>query len=264
MQTQAKSTWRAFPPAAAREDCALCRGTGWRLVPGSAGASARPCPCRELGRLLELKNRVRVPERYTHCTLDSYSPANPSQERALCAARRFVQNYPRVERDLFFVGGPGSGKTHLALGIARELVHRFCEDVLFIDFGQWIAEQTSGGDFPVGRGNPGWEAAEQAALLIVDDFGMVQPAPRAVFVTESLVRARIGARRRTIYTGEWFRCRALFSEGAPPPAASSSEMLMRTFSPHTLLRLLGGVKVIPVRGRDFRKQDRRSPLLFSY
>jgi len=93
---------------------------------------------------------------------------------------------------------------------------------------------------------------------------MVQPAPRAVFVTESLVRARIGARRRTIYTGEWFRCRALFSEGAPPPAASSSEMLMRTFSPHTLLRLLGGVKVIPVRGRDFRKQDRRSPLLFSY
>lgn len=263
MQTQAKSTWRAFPPASARENCALCRGTGWRLVSGSAGAGARPCPCRGLGRLLELKNRVRIPERYTQCTLDSYCPANPSQERALCAARRFVQNYPRVGRDLFFAGGPGTGKTHLAVGIAHELVHRFCEDVLFMDFAQWIAEQMSAPDFSIGRGNPGWEAAERASLLIVDDFGMMQLAKRAVSMAESLVRSRIRGGRRTVYTGEWFRCRALFGQGPPAPAASSSELLMRAFSPHTLLRLLGGVKVIPVRGQDYRQQDRRSPPLFS-
>lgn len=262
MQPQAKSTWRAFPPASAREDCAFCRGTGWRLVSGWACASARPCPCRELGRLLELKNRVRIPERYSHCTLDSYAPTNPSQERALCAARRFVQNYPRVERDLFFAGGPGTGKTHLALGIARELVHRFCENVLFIDFAQWIAEQMSDRRSAIGRGNPGWEAAERASLLIVDDFGMRQPAQRVVFTAESLVCARIRARRRTVYTGEWFRCRELFGQSPLAPAASSSEMLMRAFSPRTLLRLLGGVKVIPVRGQDYRKQDRRSPPLF--
>jgi len=48
----------------AREDCALCKGTGWKLVPrkdGAAGQMAVVCECGMEERAEKVMERARVP-----------------------------------------------------------------------------------------------------------------------------------------------------------------------------------------------------------
>ena len=60
----------------AREDCALCKGTGWRLMPRKAGAPGQvavPCECGSEERAEKVMERARVPKRYEHCDFQSYA-----------------------------------------------------------------------------------------------------------------------------------------------------------------------------------------------
>ena len=60
----------------AREDCALCKGTGWKMVPrkeGVVGQMAVACECGMEERAEKLMERARVPKRYEHCDFESYA-----------------------------------------------------------------------------------------------------------------------------------------------------------------------------------------------
>jgi len=60
----------------AREDCTLCKGTGWRLVPrkdGAAGQMAVACECGMEERAEKVMERAHVPKRYEHCDFESYA-----------------------------------------------------------------------------------------------------------------------------------------------------------------------------------------------
>ena len=61
-----------------------------------------------------------VPERYWNESLDTYVPHSKETAYALEVARKFV-NSKRRGRILILCGKPGTGKTHLACGILREL-----------------------------------------------------------------------------------------------------------------------------------------------
>jgi DNA replication protein DnaC len=154
-------------------------------------------------------------------------------------------------RDLFLTGGPGTGKTHLAVGIAQELVSRFCRDVLFLDFGGFVSSLLES-DYAANRRSSQWECVRQSSLLVVDNFGMIRPSAEKAHVAEELVLTRIGARRRTIYTGESFRCRGLFGTKHSANGVSSTEKLLRALSPRALMELLGNARILLVEGQDYR------------
>ena len=90
MQILTKHTWRASPPLLAREERTVCNGMGWELLPISGFSRARRCPCSALSRMVNLKERARMPQRYEHCLLDSFLSGNSSQTRALIEARKFA------------------------------------------------------------------------------------------------------------------------------------------------------------------------------
>ena len=59
----------------ALENCSLCRGTGWKLVPrtdGTRGNVAVACDCGMEERATRTMERARVPKRYEHCDFESY------------------------------------------------------------------------------------------------------------------------------------------------------------------------------------------------
>lgn len=251
-----KSTWRASPPLFALENCTICQGTGWQLVAISGSSQARRCPCRDLTRLVRLKESVGIPQRYEHCSLDSFDPHNLSQIRALSEARKFVERYPGVSRGLFFTGAPGTGKTHLAAAILRDLANRIQEDLLFVDFQTILPSQNVAMPGMVAR-RQDEKRLQRISLLVVDSFGLGSPTADDVRFIQQLLEMRLQHKRVTILTGEPVRCRDLF-QGRKSTHISRTQIFLSALHPALLMELLSAVKVLGITGEDYRRSN--SPL----
>ena len=68
-----------------------------------------------------------IPERFKDRTLDSYVAQTSGQQKALAFAKEYAENFDQViktGRSAIFVGKPGTGKTHLAIGIALSIMQQ--------------------------------------------------------------------------------------------------------------------------------------------
>ncbi|MGB9435047.1 MAG: ATP-binding protein, partial [Candidatus Acidiferrum sp.] len=137
----------------AREDCPLCKGTGWKLVArkeGTPGEMAVACECGMEERAEKVMERARIPKRYEHCDFESYVPDladgkiwtvqhEQSLKQAKLLAQGFVRDYPVTEKGLLFMGPSGVGKTHLAVAALKELIRRGHAG-LFCDYRELLKE----------------------------------------------------------------------------------------------------------------------------
>src|SRR5947209_3419330 len=121
------------------ENCTLCRGTGWKLVPrpdGTRGTVAAACDCGMEERATREMERARIPKRYEHCDFESYATDladgktwttqhSQSLKQANLLTQGFVKDYPSsAEKGLLLMGPSGVGKTHLAVASLKELIRR--------------------------------------------------------------------------------------------------------------------------------------------
>lgn len=75
-----------------------------------------------------------IPERFTDRTLNNFVATTPEQVSALAFATAYADGFAEVlktGRCAMFVGNVGTGKTHLAAGIALRLMRRDARPVLF-------------------------------------------------------------------------------------------------------------------------------------
>jgi DNA replication protein DnaC len=73
----------------------------------------------------QLISRAAIPPRFAERTLEGYRATLDSQKKALAVASAYAERFEDVmERgsSLMFVGKPGTGKTHLACGIANKIM----------------------------------------------------------------------------------------------------------------------------------------------
>jgi DNA replication protein DnaC len=66
-----------------------------------------------------------IPERFRSRTLESYTPAGDGQRSALAFSQEYACNFStaiETGRSAIFCGKPGTGKTHLAVGIGLEVM----------------------------------------------------------------------------------------------------------------------------------------------
>jgi len=74
-----------------------------------------------LGKLKE----AGIPDRFKSRTLDTYIAENEGQRRALSFATEYAEKFEEESksgRSAIFCGMPGTGKTHLSIGIALEIM----------------------------------------------------------------------------------------------------------------------------------------------
>ena len=94
----------------ALENCKLCRGTGWQLVPrgdGTAGSVAVACDCGMEERASRVMERARIPKRYEHCDFESYvtdltdgKTWTPQHAHSLKQAKLFTQGFVRDRKSV--------------------------------------------------------------------------------------------------------------------------------------------------------------------
>jgi len=191
MSTQTEST------------CPICGGTGWRGVPGSKEREVIRCECRVRGRAERLLAAAKIPRHYADCDLSSF---NLEGERGVFAAAKraaetFAEKYPIDKTGLLFVGNPGVGKTHLAVGILRKLILEKGVPCLFVDYRELLRaiQHTY---------NPSVQMTEmdvlrpifETEIVLIDELGATRTSQWVWDTVAHILNSRYSEDRTTILT----------------------------------------------------------------
>jgi DNA replication protein DnaC len=102
------------------------------------------CDCIKSSRADRLLENAKIPQRYAHCELANFDVLHSldrSIEKAKIAAEKFVDEYPMSQPfGLLFMGTQGVGKTHLAVGIIKQLMQLKSVPCLFRTFPELLKE----------------------------------------------------------------------------------------------------------------------------
>ena len=260
----------------AREDCLLCKGTGWRLVPRkdkTPGQVAVACECGVEERAEKIMERARVPKRYEHCDFESYATDltdgktwTTHHEQALKQAKLltqgFVRDYPGTEKGLLLMGPSGVGKTHLAVAALKELIRRG-NNGLFCDYRELLKEiQASYNPSSQSTEMGVLESIRMAELLVLDDLGASKPSAWVLDIIALVLNARYNEKRPTILTTNYFDDAA----GSEPPARLpggqrvivKEDTLADRIGARMRSRLYEMCRTVEVHAPDFRREARQA------
>jgi len=253
----------------ALENCQLCRGTGWKMVPRADGAGrvAMPCDCGIEDRATRVLERARVPKRYEHCDFESYSTdvgvtAQHAQslKQAKLVTQGFVRDYPGgSEKGLLLMGPSGVGKTHLAVAALKELIRRGHQG-LFCDYRELLKEIQA-------SYNPASQSTEMAILepvrtsevLVLDDLGASKPSDWVRDIVGIVLNARYNEKRTTIITTNYIDNPASDGEPARLPSGklvppTREDSLEQRIGSRMRSRLFEMCRTVEVIAPDFRRE----------
>jgi DNA replication protein DnaC len=252
----------------AREDCLLCRGTGWKLVArkdGAPGNMAVPCECGMEERSEKVMERARIPKRYEHCDFESFSTdiGTPQQQQSLKLAKMqvegFLRDYPATEQGLLLAGPSGAGKTHLAVAALKDLIRRG-HNGLFCDYRELLKEIQ-------GSYNAASESTELgilepirgAEVLVLDDLGASKPSDWMRDIVAIVLNARYNEKRTTIITTNYIDNPLSEGETTRLPsgklmAAIKDDSLEQRIGSRMRSRLFEMCRTVELNGSDFRRE----------
>jgi DNA replication protein DnaC len=256
----------------AAEVCPLCEGTGWKTVTGSnASGSANDrrvtrCDCRLRARGESLMAAARIPRRYEHCELSNYDTdfpgAHPSLEEAHFIASGFAKKCdPRGDKGLLIIGKIGTGKTHLAVGILKELIVSRGIPCLFYDYRELLKEIQNSYNATVQTTELDvLRPVFESDVLVLDELGAVKPTEWVWDTVSLILNTRYNNNRTTIITTNFDDQPAAGATGSisPARAATRGETLGDRIGERMRSRLHEMCRIVTLEGTDFRQKFRNA------
>ncbi len=255
--------------------CPLCGGTGWKtLTAGTDAPEGKPkgggkdrrvtrCDCQLRARAATLLAAARIPRRYEHCELASYTTdfpgAHPSIAFAHLSACRFAQEYdPRDGTGLLIIGQVGTGKTHLAVGITKELILNKGIPCLFYDYRELLKEIQNSYNAAVQTTELDvLRPVFETDVLILDELGAVKPTEWVWDTVSLILNTRYNDNRTTIITTNFEDGPSAKAEGIDGPRRSArDETLGDRIGDRMRSRLQEMCRFLTMRGLDFRQKFR--------
>ena len=237
--------------------CPLCEGTGWKSVSIGSERRVTRCDCRLQARTQALLTAARIPKRYEHCELSNFEFDGP--HRALASSRlaacKFVEEYPLDSTGLLLIGGIGVGKTHLAVGIVKELILSKGIACLFYDYRELLKQiQNSYNDSVKATELEVLRPVFETEVLVLDELGAVKPTEWVWDTVSLILNTRYNDNRTTIITTNFDDRPA--GAVAGPRGAAREETLGDRIGERMRSRLHEMCRIIKMEGEDFRKNFR--------
>jgi len=193
---------------ASPEVCADCGGRGWVVEADGGAGRARRCGCQGRGLVPRLLATAGIPPQYEHCRLSNFHAGGQGQLlAALQDANRYVETFIQPEgggfrqSGLLFVGTPGVGKTHLAVGVLRSVIEQYGVQGRFVDFSSLLHQIQSTFDpaSPESKHDV-LDPVIHAELLLLDELGAQQPTAWVSDTIYLILNTRYTRRLPTLFT----------------------------------------------------------------
>jgi DNA replication protein DnaC len=227
--------------------CPICSGSGWELA--EDGATVRRCRCLDAAREDRLLADARIPKRYEHCDIESYTTNNESQKNAKIFVQRFVDKYPQIDVGLIFLGNCGVGKTHLAVALLKQLIREKGDGGLFYDFRDLLREiQASWNSISQTSELDILKPVLEAKILVLDELGANKPTDWVRDTIAHIINYRYNDKKLTIFTSNFLDA----------PAKPGEETLTDRIGMRLRSRLYEMCKEVEIQGADFRKDIKKA------
>jgi DNA replication protein DnaC len=201
-----------------------------------------------------------IPGRYHEATLANFEMRKGSGP-ARIAAHAYAESYlPGQEnRGLVLHGAVGRGKTHLMIGLLRELILRYGVTARFVEFTHLLADLKV--SFERGGAADLLEPLSQVQVLAIDELGKGRNTAFEGTVLDELVSRRYNAAATILATTNYepgaATHRAVPNIAEPEQGAPA---LIDRVGDRVHSRLREMCDFVPVRGEDFRELSRpRAP-----
>ncbi len=134
---------------------------------------------RRDARVASLLGKSGLSKRLRHYTFDNFKPyVSPEATRALAKVEEYLAHWEENKENgwgLYLCGGVGTGKTHLAVAVLNELIHRKKVPSLFVTVPE-LLDNLRGAYNDPGRNLDEWmDTVTNADLLVLDDLGSERP-----------------------------------------------------------------------------------------
>lgn len=244
------------------EVCPLCDGTGWKSVNQNGDRRVTRCDCRVKARAQALLEAARIPRRYEHCELSSFTTDFPGAHASLAlahiAASRFAHEYdPGDGTGLLLIGKIGTGKTHLGVGILKELIFIRGVSCLFYDYRELLKEiQNSYNACVQTTELDVLRPVFDIEVLCLDELGAVKPTEWVWDTVSLILNTRYNNNRTTIITTNFEDQAAGAVSTSPARAAVREETLGDRIGERMRSRLHEMCRIVKLDGADFRQKFR--------
>lgn len=252
------------------DTCPICGGTGWQTIARGKEREVVRCECRVKDRGDRLLAAAHIPARYEHCELSNFQyDTDDKRLKSVIEARtfagRFVEEYPVDKTGLLFVGTVGVGKTHLAVGIIKDLIREKGIHCLFCDYRELLKSIQN-------SYSPSVQATEMEILrpvfetevLVIDELGAVRSTEWVFDTVNYVLNSRYNDNKTTIITtnfpdGE--ESNAEMDNLRSPSAAERAarrETLGDRIGERMRSRLHEMCKTVEIEGPDYRQHSKQA------
>lgn len=182
--------------------CEICNGSGWKTVEIDGVERVTRCDCWRQTLVDRLYSDARIPPRYTRCELSNFEHNDmDSQRQAWQKARAFVDAFPVVDKGLLLYGPQGVGKTHLSVGILKEVVRNRGARGYFFETRELLRMVRDTYNSSVDETEMDvLKPVLEADILVLDDLGAERTSEWVQETLGLVVNTRYNARRPTVFT----------------------------------------------------------------
>lgn len=160
------------------------------------------CECWRRELVASALKEARIPPQYARAELSTFEGRGSNQKMdAYRLASKFAENFPVVDKGLLFWGPHGVGKTHLAIGILKQVIREKGARGYFFetrDLLRLVRETYSRSADE--RESDVLNPVLHADILVLDDLGAEKTSEWVQETLGLVVNTRYNARRPTIVT----------------------------------------------------------------